>query len=277
MMGGAHGAKLLLRFPVEKLSLPSVSAPKVALLACGSFNPPTLMHLAMFDKASRSLQERGFHVCASYISPVHDAYGKKGLLSSQHRLEMCSLATSSSPSVMVDAWEANQAGYSKTFDVLTHVKTEVDKVLSERAPGSAITDSQEGSKAARVMLLCGADLLNTMLIPGLWEQPGNLLDKFGLVCLVRNGADLDWLSKSEEECQAQEGVDPDRVQLQRLLINKRDRIFIVELTGEEAKEGLDPNISSTLVRSRLKEGQPVKGLVHPFVEEYLIKHQLYTE
>lgn len=32
-------------------------APPVVLVSCGSFNPPTIMHLRMFDLATQALQE----------------------------------------------------------------------------------------------------------------------------------------------------------------------------------------------------------------------------
>jgi nicotinate-nucleotide adenylyltransferase len=38
---------------------------------------------------------------------------------------------------------------------------------------------------------------------------------------------------------------------------------------------LPVDASSTEVRTRLKEGRPVTGLVPPGVEEYIIEHQLY--
>ena len=38
---------------------------------------------------------------------------------------------------------------------------------------------------------------------------------------------------------------------------------------------LPVDASSTEVRTRIKEGRPVTGLVPPGVEEYIIEHQLY--
>jgi len=49
---------------------------KVLLLACGSFNPPTLMHLRMFEVAKDTLRRLGTQVVGGVISPVHDGYGK---------------------------------------------------------------------------------------------------------------------------------------------------------------------------------------------------------
>jgi nicotinamide mononucleotide adenylyltransferase len=49
---------------------------KVLLMACGSFNPPTLMHLRMFEVARDTLKRHGYVVIGGVMSPVHDGYGK---------------------------------------------------------------------------------------------------------------------------------------------------------------------------------------------------------
>lgn len=59
--------------------------------------------------------QRGYSVWGSYLSPVHDSYGKPGLAASCHRLAMSEAAAAASPSVMVDSWEARQAGYTRTL------------------------------------------------------------------------------------------------------------------------------------------------------------------
>jgi nicotinamide mononucleotide adenylyltransferase len=68
-------------------------------------------------QTSVSLQ-RGYDVWGSYMSPVADAYGKKGLAPVQHRLQMCQLAAADTSNVMVDSWEAAQHGYTRTVQVI---------------------------------------------------------------------------------------------------------------------------------------------------------------
>ena len=61
----------------------------VALLSCGAFNPPTIMHLRLFELARDHFKIKDPDSnLIGVISPVHDAYGKKGLLPAQHRVEM---------------------------------------------------------------------------------------------------------------------------------------------------------------------------------------------
>ncbi|XP_074281007.1 nicotinamide/nicotinic acid mononucleotide adenylyltransferase-like isoform X6 [Silene latifolia] len=56
------------------------------------------------------------------MSPVNGGYAKKGLLSTEHRIQMCQLACRSSVFVMVDPWEAKQSTYQRTLTVLCRVK-----------------------------------------------------------------------------------------------------------------------------------------------------------
>ena len=67
--------------PMEKLRLEprggATTSPRrpVVLVACGSFNPPTLAHLRMFDLAEHALAEARFAVlefifdCIAYSAP----------------------------------------------------------------------------------------------------------------------------------------------------------------------------------------------------------------
>uniref|UniRef100_A0AAQ5XEA3 Nicotinamide/nicotinic acid mononucleotide adenylyltransferase 2 n=1 Tax=Amphiprion ocellaris TaxID=80972 RepID=A0AAQ5XEA3_AMPOC len=93
----------------------------VILLSCGSFNPITKGHIHMFEKAREYLHKTGrFIVIGGIISPVHDSYGKPGLVSSRHRLTMCQLAVQSSDWIRVDPWECYQDTWQTTCSVLEH-------------------------------------------------------------------------------------------------------------------------------------------------------------
>ncbi|XP_020671041.1 nicotinamide/nicotinic acid mononucleotide adenylyltransferase 2 [Pogona vitticeps] len=93
----------------------------VILLACGSFNPITKGHIQMFERARDYLHKTGrFIVIGGIISPVHDSYGKQGLVSSRHRLTMCQLAVQSSDWIRVDPWECYQDTWQTTCSVLEH-------------------------------------------------------------------------------------------------------------------------------------------------------------
>lgn len=122
-------------FPCDKLRRRPGSAPDatpVVLLACGSFNPPTVLHLRMFELAADRLRELGYELLGGYISPVNDGYGKAGLLPAGHRLALCAASAASSDLVMVDPWEAVQGGYQRTLQVLAHLRDEVTAWAAEK-------------------------------------------------------------------------------------------------------------------------------------------------
>ena len=68
------------------------------------------------------------------MSPVNDAYHKKGLAPAQHRMEMCRLASETSDIVMVDSWEAEQPTYQRSLMVLQRLEQALDEQLSGDAP-----------------------------------------------------------------------------------------------------------------------------------------------
>ncbi|XP_062012433.1 nicotinamide/nicotinic acid mononucleotide adenylyltransferase-like isoform X3 [Rosa rugosa] len=135
----------------------------VVLVATGSFNPPTYMHLRMLELARDALNSEGFCVIGGYISPVNGAYNKRGLISAEHRIQLCHLACKSSEFVMVDPWEARQSTFQRSLTVLSRVKG----FLSE----SGLIPSE----SLKCMLVCGSDLLHSFSIPGVWiPDQGNI-------------------------------------------------------------------------------------------------------
>merc|ERR1719273_2297572 len=83
---------------------------RVILLACGSFNPPTIMHLRNAVPGSK--------VVGGVLSPTHDAYEKSSLIPATHRLEMARRAVEASDWLRVSDWEVTQEGWSRTRHVL---------------------------------------------------------------------------------------------------------------------------------------------------------------
>ncbi|KAF6255532.1 hypothetical protein COO60DRAFT_1296557 [Scenedesmus sp. NREL 46B-D3] len=255
-LGGAMAAALGLQvsadapdsadeqFPTDKLACRMGVAPPrrpTVLVSCGSFNPPTIMHLRMFDLATAALAERGYDVWGCYMSPVADAYGKKGLAPVQHRLQMCQLAAADTSNVMVDSWEARQQTYTRTVQVLWGSKHLLH------------THQLPPPTQPRVMLLCGADLLATIAQPGVWVDPDVILRDHGIVCVCRQGTDLNQLLDQPSS----------------LLHKYRDNIVLVE-------EPVPNHVSSTKMRQLLAEGQPVRYLVPDAVIAYVKQHRLYN-
>ncbi|XP_021902514.1 nicotinamide/nicotinic acid mononucleotide adenylyltransferase isoform X2 [Carica papaya] len=236
--------------PLDKLFSESVTAEKtfVVLVATGSFNPPTFMHLRMFVKKNKNpelardaLNSEGYCVIGGYMSPVSDAYNKRSLIPAEHRVKLCNLACKSSEFIMVDSWEANQSTYQRTLTVLSRVKC----LLSESGLIS------RGS--LKVMLICGSDLLQSFSIPGVWirEQVRTICKDYGVVCIRREGQDVEKIIYNDE-----------------ILNENKLNIKVVD--------ELVPNqISSTRVRECISRGLSIKYLTIDEVIDYIRQHHLY--
>uniref|UniRef100_A0A8C3DSG0 Retinol binding protein 1 n=1 Tax=Corvus moneduloides TaxID=1196302 RepID=A0A8C3DSG0_CORMO len=105
----------------------------VILLACGSFNPTTNMHMRLFELARDHLHQTGrYRVIEGIMSPVNDNYGKKGLVSARHRVAMAKLALETSDWIRVDPWESEQETWTETVKVLRHHYNESLRVFQSK-------------------------------------------------------------------------------------------------------------------------------------------------
>ncbi|XP_014392958.1 PREDICTED: nicotinamide/nicotinic acid mononucleotide adenylyltransferase 3 isoform X2 [Myotis brandtii] len=115
----------------------------VVLLACGSFNPITNMHLRLFEVARDHLHQTGmYQVIGGIISPVSDNYRKKDLAAAHHRVAMVRLALQTSDWIRVDPWESEQAQWTETVKVLRHHHSELLRYLPQeegRGQGRAVS------------------------------------------------------------------------------------------------------------------------------------------
>jgi len=140
--------------------MPASSAQRVIFLACGSFNPPTNLHLRLFELAKDHFRVHQplSTVLGGVISPVHDGYKKSSLISSQHRLSMARLSVAREDTcVRVSDWETRQEGWSRTRHVLDSY-TRIANTQSEAADWlPPMGSSDQGPITFK--LLCGADLL----------------------------------------------------------------------------------------------------------------------
>ncbi|XP_072282153.1 nicotinamide/nicotinic acid mononucleotide adenylyltransferase 1 isoform X2 [Pyxicephalus adspersus] len=249
---------------------------EVVLLATGSFNPVTVMHLRLFELARDYLHSTGnYKVVKGIISPVSDGYKKKGLVEGQHRLSMAQLAAQTSDWIKVDAWECLKKDWTETVAVLRHHQQHQllgknDEGNMEKKSGSRkgnkrkrdsncqdIPDSicAESKAVPQVKLLCGADMLESLGTPNLWkpEHIVEIVSSFGLVCITRMGSDArKFIYESD------------------ILWKYRNNIHLVE-------EWITNDISSTKVRRALRRGMSVRYLLPDPVLDYIKNHDLYSE
>ncbi|XP_045110839.1 nicotinamide/nicotinic acid mononucleotide adenylyltransferase 1-like isoform X2 [Portunus trituberculatus] len=238
---------------------------RVVLLACGSFNPPTNMHLRMFEIARDFLHRTtNYHVVAGLMSPVHDKYGKEGLVNATDRVQMLRLALNSSAWVHVSEWETHQDDWTPTREVLQYHQELIDSMVNgnvdptvkrQRVDGSTawLTHLSGSTDTVTIKLLCGADLLESFARPGLWkdEDIEALVGKFGLVVITR------------------EGSNPYKFIYESDVLTRHQRnIHIVT-------EWITNEISSTKVRRALRRGDSVKYLVQDSVIDYIYKNALF--
>lgn len=130
----------------------------------------------------------GYDVMGGYLSVVSDAYKKRGLAPAHHRIRMCELATeNASKWLMVDPWEGESPTYIPTARVLDHFNYEINHVMG----GIECTDGTR--KQARIVLLAGADLIQTLSTPEVWDprDVDHILGDYGVLVLERSGTALD--------------------------------------------------------------------------------------
>lgn len=198
------------------------------------------MHLKMFDIARHYLKTmKNIQVIKGVLSPTNDDYAryKPSLSDSRHRIAMIRLAIREPDYdwIVCDDWETQQKEWIRTLPALKHYSSVYGNNLK---------------------LLCGADLLESFLIPNLWsdEHIESILNDFGVVVIPRNGSDLRKMLYDSEKAP--------------LFKRNIDKINIVE-------EFTMVDISSTMVRDAIKKGQSIDQLVHPNVARYIAKEGLY--
>lgn len=155
------------RFPRHRLPtrLRDESKVPLVIVACGSFSPPTYLHLRIFEMAKDQVNESGrYELMAGYYSPVSDYYKKEGLAKATHRVRMCELAVEKTSTwLMVDAWESLQNEYQRTAVVLDHFNEEING-----GSNGGVQLSDGSRRDVKIMLLAGGDLIQSMGEPGVW-------------------------------------------------------------------------------------------------------------
>ncbi|XP_070210007.1 nicotinamide/nicotinic acid mononucleotide adenylyltransferase 3-like isoform X2 [Littorina saxatilis] len=268
-------------FSLHNLKRNMATTPKVVLIACGSFNPVTNMHMRMFELGRDALNKTGrFHVIEGIISPVSDHYKKKAitmnplgsdLAPAKHRTHMIKQAIKTSDWIRLDTWESEQSQWLETEKVLTHHREALDSrynanihpTPTKRRKKTKTNEDEVDNSAPRIVagseeppvlkLLCGADLLESFGTPGLWsdEDIETIVGKHGLVCITRAG------------------TNPQKFIYESDMLTKfQENILIVT-------EWMTNEISATKVRRALGRGESVKYLLPDPVIDYIREQRLY--
>lgn len=236
----------------------------VALVSCGSFSPPSLMHLRMFEMAADAVELNGLcrdpdhcgdpatarTVCiGGFLSPVNDAYGKSSLVDAEHRVRMCERSVESSDLIAVDTWECKQAEYFPSLPVLVHFRTNVRNIVAQSLPEGVSIDDVN----VQVLMLCGTDLLESFNTPGVWaaQDIRDIVGQFGLVCIERDGTD---------------GAK---------MVFENDVLYEHRHNIEFVRQWIPNDLSSTKIRQFARRGMSMKYLAADGVIEYIYEHGLY--
>lgn len=161
-------------------------------------------------------------------------------------MRMCELATQfSSSSIDLDKWEALQEEYQPTAFVLDHFSQEVNSHLGGRGtePGDR--------RPIRIALLAGADLLQSMNIPGVWsdESMSHIMRHYPLFILERHGTDIQ--------------------NAKALLERWKGDIHVIPQT-------IQNDVSSTKIRQFRRDGMSIRYLVPDEVLKYIEERGLYA-
>ncbi|MFH4975736.1 hypothetical protein AB6A40_002445 [Gnathostoma spinigerum] len=222
---------------------------KVALLACGSFNPPTFAHLRMFERAKDYLERIvGYSVVEGVISPIADTMECVDLLSAKHRIKMAKLAVQDSSWIRVDDWESEQGDTVQTVQVLQHLR----EVLAHKYD----MDKED----VQPMLLCGGDVVESIAQMDKSEvdfsdtdSMANILRDFGLVVVARANTD---------PMKAIYSMD--------LLRQNQRNIHVIE------DETFPNNLSASRLRTAVRRRESIHYCTDEKVVAYIESNNLYT-
>jgi nicotinamide mononucleotide adenylyltransferase len=254
------------QFPTERLKkfLTVPTKTPLVLVSCGSFSPPTNLHLRMFEEAADYCEfETNYEVVGGFFSPVGDAYKKAGLASAHHRINMTKIAVEdSSQWIGVDPWEPLHKEYLPTVKVLDHFDHELNEVM-----GGIETTTGE-KRRIHVALLAGADLIQTMSTPGLWarEDLDRILGHYGAFILERSGTDIGQAFTGKFVRISLTTADDALLSLQQW----RENIRVIP-------QLIQNDVSSTKIRLFRKRGKSIRYYIPDKVVDYIYQHELYLD
>lgn len=133
----------------------------------GAFNPPTIAHVRMAEKAMEETGREGVVFVPSRMLYIEKEQGKNFAFGDMERLSMLTRIRSRRPWIEVCDYELLADHQPRTYETLCYLR-------------------EQGYEPA---LLCGADKLEEMETG--WKYVDRIAEEFGIVCMERNGQDVE--------------------------------------------------------------------------------------
>ena len=202
----------------------------------GTLDPIHCGHVAAAVAARDAFDLSQVLVLPSGIPP----HRVQPLASPFHRFAMAALAVSGVPRFFASDDELLLEGTSYTAETLDR----------QHARGLA---------ASQIFFITGADAFAEIAT---WKRYPEVLDLANFVVVSRPGHRIDALPSRLPSI-----ADRMRSSIERPADERKTLIYLLEADT--------PDVSSTVVRERLRQGRPLTGLVPPLVETHILQHRLY--
>ena len=205
----------------------------------GTLDPIHVGHVETALAARRALDLASVIVMPSRVPP-HRHHGPSA--STFHRFAMAALAVNGLQGVCVSDEELSTDGPSYTALTLERLAT-------------------RGLHRSQIFFITGADAFAEIET---WYRYPDVLDLANFVVISRPGLTAAAMTERLPALRSRFHVAGSSASPPR-----KAAVFLVEAAT--------PDVSSTDIRRRLREGTPVSGLVPPSVEDHIVRHRLYTE
>jgi len=208
----------------------------------GTFNPIHNGHLRAAEEVMKYFPLDRILFIPSYIPPHKD---QKEVVPACHRWRMVEIACQGKPGFIPSDLEIKSPGPS--YSILTLRK------LKEIFPEDIF------------WFIVGSD---AFLEIETWKDYNQLLKECSFIVVRRPGCELEKLDKVIDRIKPELLVRINKREKTEVKEHKRSGLYLLEIDAL--------NISSSEIRRRLRAGLPIKGLVPPGVEDYIMKNRLYV-
>jgi nicotinate-nucleotide adenylyltransferase len=209
----------------------------------GTLDPIHCGHLEAAHAARTALQLTNVFILPSRVPP-HRAV--QPVASSFHRFAMAALAVNGADGLIASDAELSVSGPSYTADTLDRLRA-------------------SGLDRSQIFFITGADAFAEIAT---WHRYPEVIDLAHFVVVSRPGHEMDDMGRRLPELSARMRPAGESLRAGAAAL-RNPSILLVETTT--------PDVSSTIIRERLRRGQSVAGLVPPAVERHIQQHGLYRE